>query len=99
MKQQDKIKLALVWVQFHKKTDKKLYNLCFKSSLSIVKIACLNFSYYKILFIFDLKQQVMKKTYFILTVILIVAIFSSCASGRGMAGGGCSVNSKLVGYR
>ena len=41
----------------------------------------------------------MKKIYFILTVILTLAIFSSCASGRGMAGGGCSVNAKLVGYR
>ena len=39
----------------------------------------------------------MKKIYFILSVIILAAIFSSCASGRGMAGGGCSVNAKLVG--
>jgi hypothetical protein len=41
----------------------------------------------------------MKKIYFILSVFILAAIFTSCASGRGMAGGGCSVNAKLVGYR
>jgi hypothetical protein len=39
----------------------------------------------------------MKKLYIILTLFVLIATITSCASGRGMAG--CSVNARLVGYR
>lgn len=41
----------------------------------------------------------MKKAHLILLALVTVVLISSCTTYRGTAGGGCSVNRNLVGYR
>jgi len=41
----------------------------------------------------------MKKIRVIVLLILLAISFGSCVSSKGMAGGGCNMNTRLVGYR
>jgi hypothetical protein len=49
-------------------------------------------------FIFEYETKPMKKNFFLILLIGVIALVSSCKTARSSAGGPCKMNRNLVGY-